>query len=120
MRAPSRWREIILKWAEAIAPRGSDRAPLIANSPAAALALADDLARLMDDMATRQVSWDRLDKLVPDEMDKYWEHTLDFLKIHRPHWRRILEGKELHRAGRTPRQADRGRSQAACRPAPAR
>ena len=48
-------REIILKWAEAIAPRGSDHAPLVANSPAAALALASDLARLMDDMATRQV-----------------------------------------------------------------
>ena len=85
--------EIILKWADAIAPRGSDHAPLIANSPAAALALAQDLARLMDDMATRQVSWDRLDDLVPDELDKYWEHTLGFLKFIHPHWRALLEEK---------------------------
>lgn len=82
--------EIILKWAETIAPRGSPHAPLIANSPAAALALAQDLARLMDDMTTRQVSWDRLDDLVPDELDQYWDHTLAFLKVIHPHWRAIL------------------------------
>ena len=41
--------------------------PLVAHTPAAALALADDLARLIDDMTTRQVSWDRLDGLVPDD-----------------------------------------------------
>ena len=85
--------EIILKWAEAIAPRGSDHAPLIANSPAAALALAQDLARLMDDMATRQINWDRLGKLVPAEMDKYWEYTLGFLKFIHPHWCALLEEK---------------------------
>src|SRR6187399_2788046 len=85
--------EIILKWAEAIAPRGSDHAPLIANSPAAALALAQDLARLMDDMATRQVSWDRLDDLVPTDMDEFWQKTLRFLKIARDQWPAILEAK---------------------------
>ena len=62
--------------------------PLIANSPAAALALADDLARLMDDMTTRQVPWERLDELVPDELDDYWQLTLRFLKIAREHGRR--------------------------------
>ncbi|MEA2982203.1 MAG: ATP-dependent helicase/nuclease subunit [Alphaproteobacteria bacterium] len=82
--------EIILKWAETIAPRGSDHAPLIANGPAAALALAQDLARLMDDMTTRQVSWDRLDELVPEELDRYWERTLEFLKFIRRHWPEIL------------------------------
>ena len=44
-----------LKWANVAAVRGEQGAPLIANTPAAALALADDLARLMDDMTTRQV-----------------------------------------------------------------
>ncbi|WP_163365254.1 hypothetical protein, partial [Enterobacter asburiae] len=62
-----------------------------ASSPAAALALADDLARLMDDITTRQVKWDRLDDLVPTELDKYWEVTLDFLKIARQVWPAILE-----------------------------
>jgi ATP-dependent helicase/nuclease subunit B len=83
--------QIILKWAEAIAARNSDQAPLIANSPAAALALAQDLARLMDDMTTRQVNWDRLDGLVPGELDRYWEHTLNFLKFIREHWPKILK-----------------------------
>ena len=44
-------------------------APLVAQTPAAACALADDLARLIDDMTTRGVSWDRLDDLVPDQFD---------------------------------------------------
>ena len=32
----------------------------------------------MDDMTTRQVPWDRLDDLVPDELDDYWQLTLRF------------------------------------------
>ena len=83
--------EIVLKWAQTVAAHDGGHAPLIANSPAAAFALAQDLARLMDDMTTRQVSWDRLDELVPDELDKYWEHTLDFLKFIRLHWPEILK-----------------------------
>jgi ATP-dependent helicase/nuclease subunit B len=83
--------ELILKWAEAIKPTAKGQAPLVANSPAAALSLADDLARLMDDITTRQVKWDRLDDLVPTELDKYWEVTLDFLKIAREVWPAILE-----------------------------
>jgi ATP-dependent helicase/nuclease subunit B len=78
--------KLILKWAETIAPRDRERAPLVANSPPAAFALAQDLARLMDDMTTRQVSWDRLDGLVPDELDRYWEFTLEFLKFIHPAW----------------------------------
>ena len=35
----------------------------------------------MDDMTTRQVRWERLDDLVPDDFDEYWELTLDFLKF---------------------------------------
>ena len=63
----------------------------MANSPAAALALADDLARLMDDMTTRQVSWERLDDLVPDQLDEYWQLTLRFLKIARDEWPKLLD-----------------------------
>ena len=57
--------------------------PLVAQTPAAACALADDLARLIDDMTTRGVSWDRLDDLVPDMLDPYWQMTLRFLQIAR-------------------------------------
>ena len=70
-------------------------APLVVGGPASTLALAGDLARLMDDMVTRGVAWEALDKLVPDQFDKYWQHTLDFLRIARKAWPEHL--KEIGR-----------------------
>jgi ATP-dependent helicase/nuclease subunit B len=78
--------ELILKWANTPEVRGAEGSPLIANTPSAALGLADDLARLMDDMTTRQVGWDKLDGLVPDDLDPYWQLSLRFLKIAREAW----------------------------------
>jgi ATP-dependent helicase/nuclease subunit B len=78
--------ELILKWANTPEVRGAQGSPLIANTPSAALGLADDLARLMDDMTTRQVGWDRLDGLVPNDLDPYWQLSLRFLKIAREAW----------------------------------
>jgi ATP-dependent helicase/nuclease subunit B len=80
----------VLKWVDRITPNRSGEAPLVANNPASALALADDLARLMDDMTTRSVPWERLDQLVPDALDRYWQLTLEFLKIAREAWPAIL------------------------------
>ena len=84
---------LILRWADTIAPRQRGETPLVANNPVTAFALAQDLARLMDDMTTRQVGWDKLDDLVPDEFDKYWELTLNFLKFIRAQWPAILREK---------------------------
>jgi ATP-dependent helicase/nuclease subunit B len=81
--------QLVRKWAERIAPRAGETT-LVVRHPAAALALADDLARLIDDMTTREVPWDRLDGLVPDELDQYWQLTLQFLSIAREHWPGIL------------------------------
>jgi len=78
--------ELILKWANSPEVRSAAGSPLVANTPSAALGLADDLARLMDDMTTRQVSWDKLDTLVPDDLDAYWQLSLRFLKIAREVW----------------------------------
>ena len=61
-------------------------APLVVGGPASTLSLASDLARLMDDMVTRGVSWDALDGLVPDQLDQYWQCSLDFLRIARKLW----------------------------------
>ncbi|MBI1202323.1 MAG: double-strand break repair protein AddB [Rhodopseudomonas sp.] len=80
--------QIVNKWA--ITTATGQGSPLVANTPAAAVALADDLARLMDDMTTRQVPWSAFDKLVPDDLDDYWKRTLDFLKFVEPLWRAIL------------------------------
>ena len=60
--------------------------PLVVGGPASTLALAGDLARLMDDMVTRGVDWDALDGLVPDQLDQYWQHSLQFLRIARVAW----------------------------------
>ena len=64
--------------------------PLVVGGPASTLALAGDLARLMDDMLTRRVDWSALDRLVPDQFDRYWQHSLDFLKIAREFWPAFL------------------------------
>jgi len=61
-------------------------APLVVGGPASTLALAGDLARLMDDIVTRGVGWEALDGLVPDQLDKYWQHSLEFLRIARQAW----------------------------------
>jgi len=61
-------------------------APLVVGGPASTLALAGDLARLMDDMVTRGVGWEALDGLVPDQLDRYWQHSLEFLRIARGAW----------------------------------
>jgi ATP-dependent helicase/nuclease subunit B len=81
--------QLIGAWAAAIKPEQGS--PLVANTPATAIALADDLARLMDDMITRQVKWETFDELVPDELDKYWQLSLQFLQFVHPRWRNLLD-----------------------------
>lgn len=60
--------------------------PLVVGGPASTLALAGDLARLIDDMVTRGVAWSALDGLIPDQLDQYWQHSLQFLHIARETW----------------------------------
>jgi len=81
--------ELVLAWATRLKPQPGEP-PLTVHSPAAALALADDLARLIDDMTTRQVPWDKLNGLVPDNFDKYWQLTLKFLQIAGEYWPAML------------------------------
>ena len=83
--------ELVTKWASAPELRGASGIPLVAQTPGAACALADDLARLVDDMTTRGVPWDRLDSLVPDSFDKYWQLTLRFLRIASQRWPEVLD-----------------------------
>jgi len=72
---------LVAAWA-----KGKVLAPLVVGGPASTLSLAADLARLMDDMVTRDVPWDALDHLVPDNLDQYWQHSLQFLQIARKMW----------------------------------
>ena len=89
---------LILKWAAGIAPAANGEAFLVANNPVSALALADDLARLIDDMTTREVAWERLDDLVPENFDRYWQLTVEFLKIARESWPAILAERDVMEA----------------------
>jgi ATP-dependent helicase/nuclease subunit B len=83
--------QLISKWATSPELHGLSGAPLVAQTPAAACALADELARLIDDMTTRGVPWERLDNLVPDELDEYWQLTLKFLQIAIKQWPALLD-----------------------------
>lgn len=85
---------LVARWAKTMKPLNPNEAPLVVSGPASALALADDLARLMDDITTRGLNWNALDTLVPDEHDKYWSCTLDFLKIARDVWPAHLNEKQ--------------------------
>jgi ATP-dependent helicase/nuclease subunit B len=82
--------QLITTWATSPELHGASGSPLVAQTPAAACALADDLARLIDDMTTRGVPWERLDDLVPDELDEYWQLTLKFLQIAIKQWPDVL------------------------------
>ena len=82
--------QLIAAWARRIRPGDPAQAPLVVGGPASTLALADDLARLMDDMVTRGVEWRALEGLVPDALDQYWQLTLQFLNIAKDAWPNIL------------------------------
>jgi ATP-dependent helicase/nuclease subunit B len=82
--------QLIALWARQIRPDDPLQAPLVTGGPESTLALADDLARLMDDMVTRKVAWSALDGLVPDGLDQYWQLTLQFLRIARETWPAII------------------------------
>jgi ATP-dependent helicase/nuclease subunit B len=75
--------------------------PLVVGGPASTLALAGDLARLIDDMVTRGVDWSALDRLVPDQFDDYWKYSLEFLQIAREFWPAYLaETRKIEPAAR--------------------
>ncbi|MFN3349757.1 double-strand break repair protein AddB [Pseudorhodoplanes sp.] len=84
---------LILHWAEFEKRKGE---PLVvAHSPEAAFAMAGELARLQDDMITRNVAWSKLDGLVPEDLDPYFRDTLKFLSIVRDTWPHHLKENGL-------------------------
>lgn len=81
---------LVLSWSRHVAsgvlglPDGRDVA--VAAAPADAARLADDLIRLMDQVATEQADWANLLDLVPENYARYWQISLEFLKIVTEHW----------------------------------
>jgi ATP-dependent helicase/nuclease subunit B len=64
-------------------------------TPAQAFALAGDLARLLDQAITDDVSLDKLPGLVTGELAAHWQKTMDFLEIIQDIWPKYLKEKRL-------------------------
>jgi ATP-dependent helicase/nuclease subunit B len=62
----------------------------LADHPTAALALAKELASLMDRFATERIELAGLSKAVPDHLSQHWQITLEFLQILQKAWPAIL------------------------------
>lgn len=72
-----------------------DEPMLVAVAPAHAFHLAGDLGALIDEMIIEEVAWDKLGALAPDSLAKYWNITLEFLKIATRAWPDVLAALDL-------------------------
>lgn len=85
---------LVLDWARsvdrAILRLGPDEPLLVPASPADALALSGDLARLMDALTVEDVAWDKLAGIVEERYDRYFAITLEFLNVAAQSWPAIL------------------------------
>lgn len=68
---------------------------LIPANTADAIWLAQDLARLMDEVETEAADWSKLGEIAPDMVAEWWQVTLDFLDIVTKSWPKILQDRNL-------------------------
>ena len=73
--------KLVLQWTRQLAFATGSADPLIAATPAVAIALADQLAHLFDDMTLANISFEAVGKAVPPNLDQYWEVSRRFLEI---------------------------------------
>lgn len=87
---------LTLEWGRSAERRRAVEVPgeplLIPASAADAARLANDLARLIDDLAIAGIGFDAVERLAADDQTGYFQITLDFLKIVAEHWPKILSG----------------------------
>jgi ATP-dependent helicase/nuclease subunit B len=71
------------------------------DDPVRALALADELARLLDSAASvDEVAWERLPRLVEEfELARHWARSAEFLQIVTTFWPEVLKEAELSDPG---------------------
>ena len=65
-----------------------------ATGPDQAAWLAADLTRLLDQVQTERLGFDRLTGLVPEELAEHWQQTLTFLQIVSRHWPELLAAED--------------------------
>ncbi|HEY8566746.1 MAG TPA: double-strand break repair protein AddB [Beijerinckiaceae bacterium] len=66
---------------------------MVPSSPADAVALAADLERLMDSLATEGLAWDEIASAVEADYSRYFEITLRFVRIAAENWPKILASR---------------------------
>ncbi len=84
---------LVAAWRDALR-EGEGRAA-VAAGPAATLALADELSHLFDDLTTAGVPIERLNTLVPQDLDPYFQISLEFLRIARTAFSGFLDEEGL-------------------------
>lgn len=85
--------KLIQQWSLRLAEQ-EDARTLGAPTPAHALKLARELAQLLDQATAEGLAWERLQTLVPHELSRHWEKTLEFLGILTKEWPKILAAEE--------------------------
>ena len=85
--------QLVMRYLEGVTadPGAGDRPGLAAATPDQAVWLAVELARLLDQMQTEGIAFDRLDTLVPDAHARHWQQTLAFLRIVTEFWPALLD-----------------------------
>ena len=87
--------KLVLQWTRQLASTTGSADPLIATTPAAAIALADQLAHLFDDITLANIPFERIKKAVPPNLDQYWEISRQFLEIAHQGWSAYLQEQNL-------------------------
>jgi ATP-dependent helicase/nuclease subunit B len=86
---------LVLQWTRQLASATGSAEPLIAATPGSAMALADQLARLFDDITLANIPFEKLRSVVPSNLDQYWELSRRFLEIAQQGWSGYLREKNL-------------------------
>ncbi len=91
--------QLISAWTSSLKPEqealfaGND--VIVPATLADAVGMADQLGALMDSVATEEADWSKLEDLVPDDLQEWWQLTLRFLDIATDIWPAILTERGL-------------------------
>ncbi|WP_094076018.1 double-strand break repair protein AddB [Notoacmeibacter marinus] len=87
---------LVQSWRKRIAAEAAQRGGPAAPVPATladAIHLAGDLGRLIDEVETEGLEWERFRDIVPEDLADWWQITLQFLTIVTEAWPAYLEEK---------------------------
>ena len=91
--------DLIQHWVNALSTESrrlyGDEDIFFPSSQADAVRLADDLCRLLDQFTHEEISWKRVQEIVPREHAQWWSITSTFLQIVMEHWPGMLASQGL-------------------------